>query len=63
MARSPQTGDLVSSREALTCGFCNPATGPNHLARTVLWVSARAVYGVRERPDEDVGRILVVAWL
>jgi len=36
---------------------------PNHLARTVLWASASALYGVRERPGEDVGRILVDAWL
>jgi hypothetical protein len=36
---------------------------PNHLARTVLWAGASAVYGVRERPDEDVTQILVAGWL
>ncbi len=36
---------------------------PNHLARTVLWASASALYGVREHPGEDVGQILVDAWL
>ena len=36
---------------------------PNHLARTVLWAGASAVYGVREHPDEDVGQILVAGWL
>ncbi len=36
---------------------------PNHLARTVLWASASALYGVREHPGEDVGQILVAGWL
>jgi len=36
---------------------------PNHLARTVLWAGASAVYGVREHPEEDVGQILVAGWL
>jgi glyoxylase-like metal-dependent hydrolase (beta-lactamase superfamily II) len=36
---------------------------PNHLARTVLWAGASAVYGVREHPDEDVTQILVAGWL
>ena len=36
---------------------------PDHLAWTVLWVSARPLYGVREHPEEDVGQILVAAWL
>jgi hypothetical protein len=29
----------------------------------VLWVSARVLYGVREHPGEDLGRIVVSAWL
>jgi len=36
---------------------------PNHLARTVLWAGASAIYGVREHPEEDVGQILVAGWL
>src|SRR5262249_51325558 len=36
---------------------------PNHLARTVLWAGASALYGVREHPEEDVGQILVAGWL
>jgi len=36
---------------------------PDHLARTVLWASASAIYGVREHPGADVGPILVAAWL
>jgi glyoxylase-like metal-dependent hydrolase (beta-lactamase superfamily II) len=36
---------------------------PNHLARTVLWAGASALYGVREHPDDDVIQILVAGWL
>jgi len=36
---------------------------PNHLARTVLWAGASALYGVRDHPGEDVGQILAAAWL
>jgi glyoxylase-like metal-dependent hydrolase (beta-lactamase superfamily II) len=36
---------------------------PDHLGRMVLWVSARVLYGAREHPGEDLGRILVASWL
>jgi glyoxylase-like metal-dependent hydrolase (beta-lactamase superfamily II) len=36
---------------------------PNHLARTVLWAGASAVYGVREHPGQDIVQILVAGWL
>jgi glyoxylase-like metal-dependent hydrolase (beta-lactamase superfamily II) len=36
---------------------------PNHLARTVLWAGASAVYGAREHPEKDVTEILVAGWL
>jgi glyoxylase-like metal-dependent hydrolase (beta-lactamase superfamily II) len=36
---------------------------PNHLARTVLWAGASALYGVRQHPGEDIGQILVAGWL
>jgi glyoxylase-like metal-dependent hydrolase (beta-lactamase superfamily II) len=36
---------------------------PSLLARTVLWASASALYGVREHPGKDVGQILVAGWL
>jgi glyoxylase-like metal-dependent hydrolase (beta-lactamase superfamily II) len=36
---------------------------PNHLGRTVLWVSASAIYGVREHPGEDAARIVLSSWL
>jgi glyoxylase-like metal-dependent hydrolase (beta-lactamase superfamily II) len=36
---------------------------PNHLGRTVLWVGASALYGVREHPEEDIGQIILTSWL
>jgi glyoxylase-like metal-dependent hydrolase (beta-lactamase superfamily II) len=36
---------------------------PDHLGRTVLWAGARALYGVREYPEEDIGRLVLTAWL
>src|SRR5215470_14605507 len=36
---------------------------PNHLARTVLWAGASALYGVRNHPEEDVRKIIVAGWL
>jgi glyoxylase-like metal-dependent hydrolase (beta-lactamase superfamily II) len=36
---------------------------PEHLGRTVLWVGASVLYGVREHPDEDVAGIVLNSWL
>src|SRR5262249_14735649 len=36
---------------------------PDHLARTVLWAGASALYAVREHPGEDVGGLLIAGWL
>jgi glyoxylase-like metal-dependent hydrolase (beta-lactamase superfamily II) len=36
---------------------------PDHLGRTVLWVGASTLYGVREHPEEDVTQILDAGWL
>jgi glyoxylase-like metal-dependent hydrolase (beta-lactamase superfamily II) len=36
---------------------------PNHIARTVLWATARALYGVRENPDSDVIEVILAGWL
>ena len=51
--------------ETTAVGFFNAKIEryPNHLARTVLWAGASAIYGVREHPGEDVGQILVAGWL
>jgi glyoxylase-like metal-dependent hydrolase (beta-lactamase superfamily II) len=36
---------------------------PDHAGRTVLWATARGLYGVREYPDEDVRKVVAAAWL
>ena len=36
---------------------------PDYLGQLILWVTARALYGVREHPGEDVGRIVLSSWL
>jgi glyoxylase-like metal-dependent hydrolase (beta-lactamase superfamily II) len=36
---------------------------PDHLGRTILWVGASALYGRREHPEQDYGRIVLSAWL
>jgi glyoxylase-like metal-dependent hydrolase (beta-lactamase superfamily II) len=36
---------------------------PDHLGRTVLWAGAAALYGAREHPEQDVGQLLLAAWL
>jgi glyoxylase-like metal-dependent hydrolase (beta-lactamase superfamily II) len=36
---------------------------PDHMGRTVLWVAATALYGVREHPGDDIRQILVASWL
>ena len=36
---------------------------PDHLGRMVLWVSASALYNVRENPNGNLGQIILNAWL
>jgi glyoxylase-like metal-dependent hydrolase (beta-lactamase superfamily II) len=36
---------------------------PDYLGRMILWVSASALYGVREHPGQDVGQIILASWL
>jgi glyoxylase-like metal-dependent hydrolase (beta-lactamase superfamily II) len=36
---------------------------PEHLGRTVLWATARALYAEREHPGEDVAMIRRTVWL
>ena len=36
---------------------------PDYLGRLILWVTARALYGVREHPDEDPRTIILASWL
>ncbi len=36
---------------------------PDYLGRLILWVTARALYGVREHTHEDPGQIILTSWL
>ena len=36
---------------------------PDHLGRLILWVTARALYGVREHPEEDPRKVILTSWL
>src|SRR6516165_10099642 len=57
--------DELLGTEDTAVGFFNAKIEryPDHLARTVLWAGASALYGVREHPGEDVAQILVAGWL
>jgi glyoxylase-like metal-dependent hydrolase (beta-lactamase superfamily II) len=51
--------------ENTAIGFFNAkiARYPDHLGRMVLWVSARALYGVREHPGDNPAQITLSSWL
>ena len=36
---------------------------PDYLGRLILWVTAQALYGVREHAGEDPRRIILASWL
>ena len=36
---------------------------PDYLGRMILWVTARALYGIREHPGENPGKIIRDSWL
>jgi len=36
---------------------------PDHLGRTVLWAGAQTLYASRERPGEDIRKVVVESWL
>ena len=57
--------DELLSTEETALGYFNAKIEryPDHLGRLILWVTARALYGVREHPEEDVGRIVLSSWL
>ncbi len=57
--------DELLRTENTATGFFNAKIEryPDHLGRMILWVSASALYGVREHPGEDVGRIVLSSWL
>jgi glyoxylase-like metal-dependent hydrolase (beta-lactamase superfamily II) len=51
--------------ENTAAGFFNAkvARYPDYLGRMVLWVTAVAIYGVREHPEEDPRKIVLASWL
>jgi glyoxylase-like metal-dependent hydrolase (beta-lactamase superfamily II) len=51
--------------ETTAVGFFNAKIEryPDHLGRTVLWAGTSTLYGVREHPEEDVGKIILSSWL
>jgi glyoxylase-like metal-dependent hydrolase (beta-lactamase superfamily II) len=51
--------------EDTAAGFFNAkvARYPDHLGLMVLWVSARALYGVREHPEGNAAQITLSSWL
>jgi glyoxylase-like metal-dependent hydrolase (beta-lactamase superfamily II) len=51
--------------EHTAAGFFNAKIEryPDHLGRLVLWVSASALYGVREHPEGNPAQIILSSWL
>ena len=56
--------DLLRTEDT-AIGYFNAkiARYPDHLGRLILWVTARALYGVRENPGEDPRRVILASWL
>jgi len=57
--------DELLSTEETALGYFNAKIEryPGYLGRLILWVTARALYGVREHPEEDPARITLSSWL
>jgi len=51
--------------ESTAVGFFNAEIEryPDHLGRMILWVSASALYGLREHPEKDAGQVILASWL
>jgi hypothetical protein len=58
-------GDNLLRTENTAVDFFNAKIEryPNHLGRTVLWAGASVLYGAREHPEEDIGQLILIAWL
>jgi glyoxylase-like metal-dependent hydrolase (beta-lactamase superfamily II) len=50
--------------ETTAVGFFNAkiARYPDYLGQMILWISAGALYGVREHPGENAGQIILSSW-
>jgi glyoxylase-like metal-dependent hydrolase (beta-lactamase superfamily II) len=57
--------DELLRTENTAVGFFNAKIEryPDHLGRLILWVSASALYGVREHPEENAAQIILASWL
>ena len=57
--------DELLRTEDTAVGYFNAkiARYPDYLGRLILWVTARALYGVREHPGEDPRKIILASWL
>jgi glyoxylase-like metal-dependent hydrolase (beta-lactamase superfamily II) len=57
--------DELLRTEDTAVGYFNAkiARYPDYLGRLILWVTARALYGVREHPGEDPRKIILSSWL
>ena len=67
---SPMASTLDDAEELLrtedtAVGFFNAKIEryPDYLGRLILWVTAQALYGVREHTGEDPRRIILSSWL
>ena len=57
--------DELLRTENTDAGYFNAKIGryPDHLGRLILWVTARALYGVREHPGEAPAKVILSSWL
>jgi len=57
--------DELLRTEDTAAGYFNAkiARYPDYLGQLILWVTARALYGVREHPGEDPRKIILASWL
>jgi glyoxylase-like metal-dependent hydrolase (beta-lactamase superfamily II) len=57
--------DELLATETTALGFFNAKVEryPHYLGRYVLWVTARALYGVREHPEGNPAQIAAASWL
>jgi len=57
--------DELLRRESTALGYFTAKIEkyPGYLGRLILWVTARALYGLREQPGEDPRKIILASWL
>ena len=57
--------DELLRTETTAVGYFNAKIDryPDYLGRLILWVTARALYGIREHPGENPAQIILTSWL